>query len=143
MLTAPINKASINQAGVAFSGHTEYLAQRCARDAVMMFVGNSNLRIALLTTHLPLRQVCDAISQESFCHTLRIVNEGLKKYCGLNKPQLGICGLNPHAGEQGYLGNEEQLILQPAINQLRQDGLTLSDPLPADTIFHSTAMEAI
>lgn len=135
MITAPVNKASINQAGVDFSGHTEYLARRCQRDVVMMFVGNTKLRIALLTTHLPLRQVPDAITQAGFHRTLVVVNEGLKQYCRMDKPRLGICGLNPHAGEQGYLGHEEEKILQPVIAQLRQQGFDLSDALPADTIF--------
>ncbi|MGU9977509.1 MAG: 4-hydroxythreonine-4-phosphate dehydrogenase PdxA [Candidatus Oxydemutatoraceae bacterium WSBS_2016_MAG_OTU14] len=139
MVTAPVNKAAINQAGVAFSGHTEYLAQRCDSPAVMTFDSNPSLptalRIALLTTHLPLQEVTRHINQENFQRTLLIVYEGLKKYFHIAKPRLGICGINPHAGENGYLGSEEQEILQPVIQALRQQGLDLSDPLPADTIF--------
>ena len=135
MITSPVNKACINQAGIRFSGHTEYLAEQCNTDAVMMFAGNSDLRIALVTTHIPLAQVTAHIDAETFRYTILCAHTALKRYCRIQEPRLGICGINPHAGEDGYLGHEEQQVLQAVIEELRHDGFNVSDPLPADTIF--------
>ena len=135
MVTAPINKAVINRAGIPFTGHTEYLAQRCAVPTVMMLTDSRPLRVALVTTHLPLREVPTAITADRFASAVTILHKGLRNYCGLTHPTIGICGLNPHAGEQGYLGDEEINILQPTIKRLVKQGLKLSGPFPADTIF--------
>lgn len=135
MITAPLSKAVINQAGIAFSGHTEYLAQQCATPAVMMLTDGRRRRVALVTTHLPIREVAAAVTAEKFATTVAVLHQGLKKYCGLERPTIGICGLNPHAGESGHIGSEEIEVLQPVINRLRQRGFNLSDPSPADTIF--------
>ncbi len=135
MVTAPLSKSVINQAGISFYGHTEYLAWRCATASVMMLANGTQLRIALVTTHLPIREVASAITAEKFKITVVTLYQGLKKYCGLTDPIIGICGLNPHAGEQGHLGDEEINILQPVINQLKRQGLNLSEPIPADTVF--------
>ena len=134
MVTAPVNKAIINQAGYAFTGHTEYLGTLSHSEPVMM-LASKQLRVALVTTHLPLHKVPAAITQERLTSTLSILNDGLKKYCKLTHPRIGVCGLNPHAGEQGYLGHEEQTVIIPVIEKLIKHGLSITGPFPADTVF--------
>ena len=135
IVTAPLHKAVIIESGVAsFVGHTEYLAQQFAQPAVMM-LANQSLRVALVTTHLPLRQVAQNITPFRLEQTLRIVNCDLVKRFHIEKPRIGVCGLNPHAGEEGHLGDEEQRVIIPVIRDLRKEGMDISDPLPADTIF--------
>jgi len=144
MVTPPIQKSTISDSGTPFSGHTEYLAERSgAALPVMMLAtatGNKPLRVALVTTHLPLRAVADAITRERVIDTIRIVNHDLQKHFGIGNPSIAVLGLNPHAGEDGHLGTEEQQIIQPAIEELRADGLNLSDALPADTAFTQRAL---
>jgi len=139
MVTAPVQKSVINDAGIRFTGHTEFLAQRTgATDVVMLLVGAApwgSLRVALATTHLPLSAVPAAITRESLTKTLRIVASDLAAKFGIAKPRLGVCGLNPHAGEGGYLGREEIDVISPVLSALRDQGLDLVGPLPADTIF--------
>jgi 4-hydroxythreonine-4-phosphate dehydrogenase len=136
MVTAPAHKGIINDAGIAFSGHTELLAELSghAADVVMMLLAG-DLRIALATTHLPLRQVSDAITAEKLENSLRVLHRELKNLFGIKDPRVIVCGLNPHAGEGGYLGGEDDEIIAPVVNRLREEGLALRGPLPADTAF--------
>ena len=135
MVTAPVNKAIINEAGYAFSGHTEYLANLCGSGFPVMMLTNTELRVALVTTHLPLRQVSNEITPEKLEKVLTTVWKDLRKRFGLVHPRILVCGLNPHAGEDGYLGNEEKNIITPVIEKLCSNGIQLLGPLPADTAF--------
>ncbi|HVP89218.1 MAG TPA: 4-hydroxythreonine-4-phosphate dehydrogenase PdxA [Casimicrobiaceae bacterium] len=139
MVTAPVQKSSINDAGIAFSGHTEFLAERTgAGHVVMMLVGGPReriLRVALATTHLPLARVPAAITRESLLATLRVLAHDLVAKFGIAKPRIAACGLNPHAGEGGHLGREEIEVIAPAIEAARASGLDVTGPLPADTVF--------
>ena len=139
MVTGPVQKSVINDAGMHFTGHTEFLAQRTgAPGVVMLLVGAApwgSLRVALATTHLPLAAVPAAITRASLTQTLRIVVADLQRKFGIAKPRLGVCGLNPHAGEGGYLGREEIDVIEPVLAALRAEGLDLAGPLPADTVF--------
>lgn len=140
LVTGPVHKAIINDAGLAFSGHTEHLAQCCAQGAgsapmpVMMLVA-PGLRVALATTHLPLRSVPDAITAPRVERILRILITSLRQDLGIAEPRVLVCGLNPHAGEGGHLGHEEQEVLIPLIERLCDEGMQLVGPLPADTAF--------
>jgi 4-hydroxythreonine-4-phosphate dehydrogenase len=139
MVTAPVQKSVINDAGIRFTGHTEFLAQRTAAPGVvMLLVGAApwgSLRVALATTHLPLSAVPAAITREMLTRTLRIVAADIERKFGIAKPRLAVCGLNPHAGEGGYLGREEIDVIGPVLTALRAEGLDLAGPLPADTVF--------
>ncbi len=135
MVTAPIQKDIINQSGTAFTGHTEYLAELCGAQKPVMLLMADDLRVALVTTHLPLRKVADTISTDLIVTIARIIDKDLRQRFNLQKPHMKICGLNPHAGENGYLGNEETDIIEPAIQILKQDSLKVSGPYPADTVF--------
>ena len=134
MVTAPVQKSVINDAGIAFTGHTEYLAEKCRADVVMMLVGGG-LRVALATTHLPLVQVPKAITRASLVKTLRIVNDDLKKRFGIGQPRILVAGLNPHSGESGHLGSEDAEIIAPAIAEVVRQGIDAKGPIPADTLF--------
>ena len=137
MVTGPVHKGVINQAGIPFTGHTEFLADYChVQHTVMLFVVN-HLKIALATTHIPLSEVPKAITEKRLILTLSILNENLKKYFSIPFPSIFICGLNPHAGENGYLGREEIDIITPALTSLREQGYLVHGPLPADTLFTS------
>jgi 4-hydroxythreonine-4-phosphate dehydrogenase len=140
MVTAPVHKGVINDAGIAFSGHTEFLAQITGGHPVMM-LACPGLRVALATTHLPLREVADAITQEVLETVLRILHQDLQQHFGIAQPHILVCGLNPHAGEDGHLGKEEIEVIEPALARLRKEGLRLSAPLPADTLFTSRYLE--
>jgi 4-hydroxythreonine-4-phosphate dehydrogenase len=135
VVTAPVQKSLINEAGVAFSGHTEYIAQRTHAPLPVMMLTAHELRVALATTHLPLRAVSDAISTGRLLQILQILSHGLARYWRLPQPRIGVCGLNPHAGESGHLGDEEVRIIGPAIEQARAAGLSVDGPWPADTLF--------
>ena len=134
MVTAPVQKSVINDAGIAFTGHTEYLAERCKADVVMMLVGGG-LRVALATTHLPLADVPRAITRKSLVTTLQVVNQDLKKRFGLKKPRILVAGLNPHSGESGHLGSEDENVIAPAIADAVAAGIDAKGPIPADTLF--------
>ena len=134
LVTGPIHKGIINQAGVHYVGTTELLAKQAGCDVVMM-LANPSLRVALATTHLPLRAVPDAISFDGITLTLRILQRALRENFGIAAPRIAVLGLNPHAGEQGYLGREEIDIIIPALDALRAEGMDLRGPLPADTAF--------
>jgi 4-hydroxythreonine-4-phosphate dehydrogenase len=134
VVTAPLQKASINEAGIPFSGHTEFFAAR-ARAEVVMMLASPELRVALATTHLPLSAVPAAITREALVRVLRIVHAELRAKFGIAEPRIAVLGLNPHAGEGGHLGREELDVVIPLLDALRAEGLHLLGPLPADTAF--------
>lgn len=135
MVTAPVQKSIINDAGIVFTGHTEYLAERSGHHWPVMMLTAKDLRVALATTHLPLTEVSQAITQTSLLRTLKILEQELRQRFGIKSPRIMVLGLNPHAGESGHLGREEIEIISPVIQQLRDSGMTLIGPLPADTAF--------
>ncbi len=135
MVTAPVQKSVINQAGVAFTGHTEYLAERTGGHLPVMMLTADTLRVALVTTHLPLVQISQAITRNVLQQTLRILHHDLQQRFGIGQPRILVLGLNPHAGESGYLGREEIEIITPVLNELRAEGMLLTGPAPADTAF--------
>jgi 4-hydroxythreonine-4-phosphate dehydrogenase len=135
MVTAPVQKSLINDAGVAFSGHTEYLAERTGGAHPVMMLANDSLRVALATTHLPLKDVSAAITGELVQRVLRIVDGDLRSRFAIPAPRILVCGLNPHAGESGHLGREEIEVIAPALEELRRSGMRLTGPAPADTAF--------
>ena len=136
LVTAPIHKGIINEAGYSFTGHTEFLAQQTNTSQVVMMLATPKLRVALTTTHLPLSQVSQAITREKLKTTLEILHQDLRTKFGITQPHIVICGLNPHAGEDGHLGSEEITTMIPVIKQLQQtEGMHLTGPLPADTAF--------
>jgi len=135
MVTAPVHKGVINDAGIPFSGHTEFLAQECNVDLTVMMLATEGLRVALATTHLPLSQVAAAITAPLLRSILRILNSELRACFGIARPTILVCGLNPHAGEGGHLGTEERDIIEPVLEELRAQGMHLLGPLPADTLF--------
>nr|WP_314570669.1 4-hydroxythreonine-4-phosphate dehydrogenase PdxA [uncultured Pseudomonas sp.] len=135
MITAPVHKGVINDGGIAFSGHTEFLADLTATEQVVMMLATGDLRVALVTTHLPLRDVADAITSERLERVTRILHADLQGKFGLARPRILVCGLNPHAGEGGHLGREEIDIIEPTLERLRAEGMDLRGPLPADTLF--------
>ncbi|GAA5071552.1 4-hydroxythreonine-4-phosphate dehydrogenase PdxA [Lysobacter panacisoli] len=134
VVTGPVHKAVINEGGIAYSGTTELLAEQAGRDVVMM-LANDVVRVALVTTHLPLRAVADAITPDALARTLRIVHDALRDDFGIAEPTVAVLGLNPHAGEAGHLGREELDVVEPTLDRLRAQGLRLVGPLPADTAF--------
>lgn len=142
LVTGPIHKGVINQAGVAFTGHTEFLAQLCGVPRVVMMLAAQGLRVALATTHLPLGKVSGAITRQGLEGTLRILHQDLKRRFGIVKPRILVCGLNPHAGEEGHLGREEIEIIEPTLEMLRAEGMQLWGPLPADTLFVPRYLES-
>jgi 4-hydroxythreonine-4-phosphate dehydrogenase len=135
MVTAPVHKGVINDAGIPFTGHTEYFAEKTYTARVVMMLASGNLRVALATTHLPLRDVPAAITRESLEQTLRIVHNDMHSKYGIEEPRILVAGLNPHAGEGGYLGDEEITVIAPVLEKLRAEGMRLIGPLPADTMF--------
>lgn len=135
MVTAPVHKAVINDAGIPFTGHTEFIAELCGGSTPVMLLATEGLRVALATTHLPLAQVSAAITPQTLKTVIRILDGDLRQRFGIAKPRILVCGLNPHAGEGGHLGREEIDIIEPTLNRLRNEGLDLIGPLPADTLF--------
>ena len=139
MVTAPVHKGVINDAGVPFTGHTEYLAEKTGTARVVMMLAGTGqherLRVALATTHLPLREVPDAITDVELTATLRILHGDLVGKFGIARPRILVAGLNPHAGEGGHLGREEIEVIEPVLARLRAEGMDLIGPLPADTLF--------
>ncbi|OOZ39959.1 4-hydroxythreonine-4-phosphate dehydrogenase PdxA [Solemya pervernicosa gill symbiont] len=135
MVTAPIHKGVINDAGIPFSGHTELLAELTGTERVVMMLAADRLRVALATTHLPLKDVSSAITRDSLTTTLRILHSDLQQRHGISDPRILVCGLNPHAGEGGHMGSEEIDTIEPVLDQLRSEGMRLNGPLPADTLF--------
>ncbi|WP_268798289.1 4-hydroxythreonine-4-phosphate dehydrogenase PdxA [Pseudomonas huanghezhanensis] len=141
MITAPVHKGVINESGIAFSGHTEFLAELTSTEQVVMMLATGDLRVALVTTHLPLREVADAITPDRLERVTRILHADLVNKFGIAHPRILVCGLNPHAGESGHLGREEIDIIEPTLERLRSEGLDLRGPLPADTLFTPKYLE--
>ncbi len=135
VVTGPVNKASIIESGVQFSGHTEYFAERTQTGKVVMMLASRSLRVALATTHLPLSAVPAALNDTELGSTIEILAKDLSTHFSIETPRILVCGLNPHAGEQGHLGREEIDIIEPCLQRLRARGLDLLGPLPADTAF--------
>jgi 4-hydroxythreonine-4-phosphate dehydrogenase len=135
MVTAPVHKGIINDAGIPFTGHTEYLAGQTGTTQVVMMLVGAGMRVALVTTHLPLREVPDAITAPLLESVLRILQRDLRLRFGIAQPRILVAGLNPHAGEGGYLGREELGVMIPVLDKLRAEGMDVSAPLPADTLF--------
>ena len=135
MVTGPVQKSIINDAGIKFSGHTEYLAEKTKSDTVVMMLATEELRVALATTHLPLRDVPDAISVELLMPIIDVLYQDLQNKFGIKQPTILVSGLNPHAGEGGHIGQEEINVIAPVIRHYREAGRNIIGPLPADTLF--------
>jgi 4-hydroxythreonine-4-phosphate dehydrogenase len=135
MVTAPVHKGIINDAGIPFSGHTEYLADHTATPRVVMMLSGAGLRVALATTHLALKDVPAAITRDDLEVTIRILHADLQARFGIARPRILVAGLNPHAGEGGHMGREEIEVISPVLDKLRAEGMNLVGPLPADTLF--------
>jgi 4-hydroxythreonine-4-phosphate dehydrogenase len=130
-----VQKSVINEAGIPFTGHTEYLAERAGASHVVMMLVGGGLRVALATTHLPLKDVPGAIGTDSLLETLRVMNRDLKRRFKIDRPRILVSGLNPHSGESGHLGREDGEIIAPAIAAAAREGIQASGPVPADTLF--------
>jgi 4-hydroxythreonine-4-phosphate dehydrogenase len=141
VVTGPVHKGIINQAGISFSGHTEFFAQQSNTADVVMMLATEGLRVALVTTHIPLAYVSKAITQERLAKVAQILNHDLTTKFGIDKPKVLVCGLNPHAGEDGHLGREEIDTITPTLNALNQQGMNLVGPLPADTLFQAKYLD--
>lgn len=145
MVTAPLHKGVINDSEQvetgSFTGHTEYLRDFCGREEVVMMLATEDLRVALVTTHLPLRDVADAITPNRISRVARILDHDLKQFFALEKPRILVAGLNPHAGEGGHLGMEEIDVIEPTLKILNDEGLNLIGPLPADTLYTPKQLE--
>ncbi len=141
LVTAPVHKANINQIEPSFLGHTEYFASKAKISKVVMMLATDKLRMALATTHLPLSEVSQSITQEMLKEVTSIIDHSFKTY-GLKQPKIAVCGLNPHAGENGLLGLEDQVTIEPAIQFLKKNGLNVEGPFPADSLFTPQKREA-
>jgi 4-hydroxythreonine-4-phosphate dehydrogenase len=139
MVTAPLAKSTIADSGVPFTGHTEFLAELTNTDLPVMLLVAGDLRVALATTHLPLRDVPDAITKGGLTCVIQILHDDLRSKFGIDEPEIVVCGLNPHAGEGGHLGKEDDAIIAPVVDELSRQGLRLRGPLPADTAFTPAA----
>jgi 4-hydroxythreonine-4-phosphate dehydrogenase len=142
LVTGPVHKGVINDAGIAFSGHTEFLAAEAGVGQVVMMLAAPDLRVALATTHLPLAAVSAAITHEYLAGVLRILHHDLRAKFGIPAPRIRVCGLNPHAGEGGHLGREEIEVIAPVLERLRAEGMKLEGPVPADTAFLPAGLAA-
>ena len=139
LVTAPLQKSVINDAGIEFTGHTEFLADLTSTETPVMLIAAKGLRVALVSTHMPLSKVPGYLSRERITAVIRVLHDDLKQKFGIATPRILVCGLNPHAGESGHLGNEEHDIIEPAIKSCQQDGMDVVGPLPADTAFTPVA----
>lgn len=135
LVTGPVHKGVINDAGVPFTGHTEFFEERAQASKVVMMLATEELRVALATTHLPIKAVADAITPSLLRDVITILHHDLRTKFGIGEPHVLVCGLNPHAGEGGHMGTEEIDTIIPVLNELRAQGMNLSGPLPADTLF--------
>lgn len=135
LVTGPIHKGIINEAGISFTGHTEFLAEHTGSTTPVMMLATDGLKVALVTTHLPLSQVAKSITVELLERVIRVLHADLQSHFRLTKPCIMVCGLNPHAGEGGHLGREEVEVIEPTLEKLREQGMQLIGPLPADTLF--------
>jgi len=141
IVTGPVHKGLINKAGIAFSGHTEYFANQANCTDVVMMLATKGLRVALVTTHIPLAYVSKAITYERLQKVTRILHQDLQEKFAIKSPKIYACGINPHAGEDGHLGREEIEVMEPAFEELRADGIDVIGPLPADTIFQEKYLD--
>ncbi|CAH9059491.1 4-hydroxythreonine-4-phosphate dehydrogenase [Pseudoalteromonas sp. CIP111854] len=141
VVTGPVHKGIINRAGISFSGHTEYFAQQSGTSDVVMMLATEGLRVALVTTHIPLEYVSRAVTKERLTKVASILHDDLKNKFGIDKPRVLVCGLNPHAGEDGHLGKEEIDTITPTLNTLNQQGMNFIGPLPADTLFQAKYLD--
>ena len=141
VVTGPVHKGIINQAGISFSGHTEFFAQQSNTQDVVMMLATEGLRVALVTTHIPLAYVSRAITHDRLTKVINILNHDLQTKFGIAQPKILVCGLNPHAGEGGHLGREEIETIEPALESLNSQGMTLIGPLPADTLFQAKYLD--
>lgn len=141
IVTGPVHKGIINKSGVSFSGHTEYFANQSGTNDVVMMLATEGLRVALMTTHIPLAYVSMAITEQRILNISEILHSELQVKYGIENPKIFVCGLNPHAGEGGHLGREEIEIIEPALDKLRAQGMDLIGPLPADTLFQPKYLE--
>ncbi len=141
VVTAPVSKAQLYQVGFRYPGQTEFVSERCgiARENAVMMLAGPSLRVIPMTTHIPLKEVPSHLSQQLILARTIAADKALKRNFGIDNPRIAIAGLNPHAGEDGNLGEEERQIMQPAIEELRSQGIDITDPLPADTMFHEEA----
>jgi 4-hydroxythreonine-4-phosphate dehydrogenase len=135
LVTAPVQKSVINEAGFEFTGHTEFLASLCHVPRVVMMLACSQFKVALVTTHLPLRSVADAVTPSLLHNVIQLLHNGLQRDFGMEQPCIRVAGLNPHAGESGYLGREEIDVITPTLDKLRREGINVQGPFPADTLF--------
>ncbi|MGB5444950.1 MAG: 4-hydroxythreonine-4-phosphate dehydrogenase PdxA [Psychromonas sp.] len=135
LVTGPVHKGIINDAGVAFSGHTEFFAEQANVDLVVMMLATTGLRVALVTTHLPLADVSAAITESRLTKIIHVLHQELQRKYAIENPRIYVCGLNPHAGEGGHMGREEIDTIEPTLDKLRAQGINLIGPLPADTLF--------
>jgi 4-hydroxythreonine-4-phosphate dehydrogenase len=143
MVTAPLQKSVINDAGIPFIGHTEFLCERCAVPNVVMMLAGGGLRVALASTHLALKDVPGAITIDGLTATLRVLDHDLRHRFGIMRPRIVVSGLNPHSGEGGHMGREEIEVITPVVERLRAEGLDLIGPAPADTLFHPTFLKGV
>jgi 4-hydroxythreonine-4-phosphate dehydrogenase len=146
LVTAPVQKSVLADAGLPFTGHTEFFAERTGTKRVVMMLVGGGLRVALVTTHLPLADVSAAITSDAVAGTVTIVDRALRAMFGVGAPRIAVCGLNPHAGEGGHLGHEERDVIAPALERMRSRGIDVDGPLPADTVFvpaHAQSYDAI
>ncbi len=141
MVTAPVQKSAINDAGIAFQGHTEYLAAKTGGSHPVMLLVAGKLRVALATTHLPLAEVPRRLTRETLGRTLGVLDAGLREMLGIAKPRILVCGLNPHAGEGGHLGREEIDVIRPSLEAARAQGIDAAGPVPADTAFTPASLD--
>ncbi|WP_416240438.1 4-hydroxythreonine-4-phosphate dehydrogenase PdxA [Methylophaga sp. OBS3] len=141
VVTAPVHKGVINDAGISFSGHTEFFAEQAGVDKVVMMLATPELRVALATTHLPLNKVSEAITQPELTQIINIIQHSLQQQFDLAQPKIAVCGLNPHAGEGGHLGREEIDVIEPVIQSAMKAGIAASGPWPADTIFVKSRLD--
>ena len=141
MVTAPLQKSVINDAGIAFTGHTEFLAAHTGAEHVVMMLVGGGMRVALATTHLPLRDVASHITAQNLERTLRVLQRDLAARFAIPRPRITVAGLNPHAGEAGFLGREEADIISPLLAKLRREGFDVDGPLPADTLFNPRRLQ--
>ncbi|WP_438862922.1 4-hydroxythreonine-4-phosphate dehydrogenase PdxA [Neptunicella sp.] len=141
VVTGPVHKGIINQAGISFSGHTEYFAMQSNTTDVVMMLATEGLRVVLATTHIPLAYVSRAITEDRLRKVIGIVNHDLKQKFAIEQPHIYVCGLNPHAGEDGHIGREELDVIIPTLDALRSEGINLTGPLPADSLFQPKYMQ--
>jgi len=139
LVTAPMQKSIVNDAGIAFSGHTEFLAEACGADTPVMLLVAGDLRVALASTHMPLREVPDYLTANGIRKVIQILHADLQSRFGIAAPEILVCGLNPHAGESGHLGHEDEEVIAPVIRELAATGMKVRGPLPADTAFTPAA----